>query len=277
MIVPIEDSSDQRLADYRDLTDARLFSERGLFMAEGRFIIRTMLTASPYRPRSVLVTEPAYDSLRDLLDPSMRDHPDQFPVYLATQDIMNQIAGFNIHRGCLAACIRPAPSDPLKLIESLGKGPRTLLLLEDLRNHDNVGGIFRNAAAFGAAAVMLSPQCADPLYRKSIRVSMGGVLQIPFASFSDADWPAALQQLRDHNFSIIALTPSCSAIDIQELGSTVPRPTRSIILLGSEGPGLSAAALAAADLQLRIPIRPEVDSLNVATAAAIALHRLSGL
>jgi len=277
MIIQIENPSDPRLDDYRDLTDARLFSERGLFMAEGRFIIRTMLTASPFRPRSILVTEQAYDSLRDLLERSMIEHPDQFVVYLATQNIMNQIAGFNIHRGCLAAAIRPAPLDPVQLIDTLGSGPCTLLLLEDLSNHDNVGGIFRNAAAFGASAVLLSPRCADPLYRKSIRVSMGGVLQVPFATFSDQNWPDTAARLRDRAFTIIALTPRADAIDIQQIGVSIPRPGRSIILVGSEGPGLTAELLALADLWLKIPIRKQVDSLNAATAAAIALHRLSGL
>jgi tRNA G18 (ribose-2'-O)-methylase SpoU len=215
----------------------------------------------------------------------MRDHlallPPETPVYLAEQPILNQVVGFNIHRGILAAGIRPQPPDLTQLLARA----RTLVILEDLANHDNVGGIFRATAALAGlplsvpsclrasvpsgSAILLSPGCADPLYRKAIRVSMGAALHIPFARLEP--WPAALAQVRAAGFTLIALTPAPDAAALSE----VVRPARPALLLGAEGPGLSPEALAAADLRVRIPIDPAVDSLNVTVAGAIALAALA--
>lgn len=277
MIERIQRLDDPRLDDYRSLKDAPLRRDHGIFIAEGRLLVRTLLTHSLYRPRSIAVTDSAYESLRDLLDDfggeAAADRP---AVYLLDQSLMNEVAGFNIHRGCLAAVERGPPTDPQRLIGSLGAGPCTVVVLEDLLNHDNVGGIFRNAAAFGASAVLLSPLCVDPLYRKAVRVSMGGALRVPWASFGAEQWPGgALAMLREAGFLIAALAPRADAMPIDALAARLGAPARVALLLGAEGPGLSAAALEAAHFTVTIPISPTVDSLNVATASGIALHRVA--
>lgn len=266
-------SLDDPLADdYRNVRDADLRSRRGTFMAEGRFVVRTLLTRSPLRARSVLVTPAAFEAIADALEPL----PDDVPVLLAEQGVMNAITGFDIHRGCLAAGIRPDPPSLDQFLAELPANTRTLIpVLEDLTNHDNVGGIFRAALALGAPAVLLSPRCCDPLYRKAIRVSMGAALRLPFTALDP--WPDALEVLKRADFHLCALTPAENAQDISTFADPPDPPRRIALLLGAEGDGLTARAAARCDTALRIPIAPDVDSLNVVTAGAIALHRLSPL
>jgi tRNA G18 (ribose-2'-O)-methylase SpoU len=175
--------------------------------------------------------------------------------------------GFNLHRGIVASAHRtPSPAP-----ESLLANATRVAVLERLNDHENLGSLFRNARAFGVDAVLLDPQTADPLYRRCVRVSMGHVLRVPFARFTA--WPDGLETLRAHGFTVVALTPSCAAVPIDEVAAS--RPERVAIVLGAEGPGLTDETLALADVLVRIPMAGSVDSLNVATAAAIAFHRLA--
>jgi tRNA G18 (ribose-2'-O)-methylase SpoU len=262
---PIDDPSDPRIADYRDLTDAELRRRRGLFVAEGRAIVGRLLAGGRFRPRSLLVTESGLEGLRDRL--AARS---DVRVYLARPDIVRSIVGFKFHLGCLAVGERGAEALPAALIDP--PGPRLLVVLEDITNPDNVGGIFRNAFAFGADAVLLSARCADPLYRKTIRVSVGGSLTVPWSRL-DA-WREELDRLRESAYTIVALTPRAAATDITEFGATRSVPERVALVLGAEDHGLRAETRALADVEVRIAMAPGADSLNVATASGIALHRL---
>lgn len=257
-------ADDPRIEPYLHATDAELLRRHGLFVAEGRLVVRTLLTASHLRTRSVLVTPAALDSLADVLPSDTA-----LPVLVVSQELMNGIVGFNIHRGCLALGERPADRSLERLIEM---DRARVVGLEGVGNADNVGGIFRCAGAFGAA-VVAGPHCADPLYRKAIRTSMGAALRVPFA---DADvWPGAIDRLRNAGYQAVALTPSPDAEDLDEAAGALALVPRIALLVGAEGHGLTAAALAASDRRVRIRIDPSVDSLNVAVAAGIALHRLA--
>jgi tRNA G18 (ribose-2'-O)-methylase SpoU len=269
-LIEITDLADPRVADYAEMRDAELRhretgeSPGGRFMAEGELVVRRLID-SACRPLSILLTPTRLGTLREALDLL----PDGTPVYVADQRLMNSIAGFNIHRGVLASAERPRPADPVALLRHC----RLLLALENLTNHDNVGGIFRSVAALAGAGagILLSPGCCDPLYRKSIRVSMGHVLHVPFATLDP--WPGGLGRARAAGWTILALTPAPDAISIESL--TVSPGDRLLLLLGSEGPGLTPGATAASDRRVRIPISPDVDSLNVGIAAAIAMHRMT--
>lgn len=264
----ISDPADPRIADYSNLIDRQLAAlssgqTAGLFMAEGELVVRQLLN-SALETKSVLISPTRLDSMAD----DLRCLPPTTPIYLAPQPLMNQIVGFNIHRGILAAGFRPAPPD----LDHLLIHTKTLVILEDLSNHDNLGGIFRAAAALAGlsqTAILLSPRCCDPLYRKAIRVSMGTALRLPFATLDP--WPDSLLRIKRAGFTVIALTPTSKATPI----NTLKPPDRVALLLGAEGPGLTPEALAAADISVQIPMNPEVDSLNVVIAAGIALHRLA--
>jgi len=258
---------DPRIAAYREAREAHLASRSGLFLAEGREIVRTLLTGSLYRAQSVLVTPVALEAIADALSHASGD----LPVYIAEQRLMNQIVGFDIHRGCLAAGERPSTTAMEMLLSAL-PARATVLALESLTNHDNVGAIFRNAVAFGVAGVVLSADCCDPLYRKAIRVSMGGALRVPFAR-ATGRFAEAVAELKAAGFTTAALTTG-GAVEVRALGATLGASPRRALLLGAEGPGLTPSAMAAADVGVRIGMAPGVDSLNVATAAAIALHQL---
>ncbi len=261
----VEDPEDPRLTDYREIRDAERRRRTGTFIAEGRQVVRRLLDVGRYRARSALVTPPALDALGGPLADA------RVPTYLVRQDIVNAIVGIEFHHGCLAVGERGAEQTPeAVLAEARGA---SVVLLEGLGDASNVGAIFRNALAFGAGAALLSPGTADPLYRKAIRVSAGAAVVLPFARLDD--WPRGLRRLRDGGYTLLALTPRAEAVDISALGTRCPRPSRVALLLGTEGRGLSAGALAAADLQVRIPMAPEMDSLNVAAAGAVALHWLS--
>jgi tRNA G18 (ribose-2'-O)-methylase SpoU len=265
VVIHVASVSDARLDDYRNIPDPNLLRDHGIFVAEGRHVVRRLLTESRFATRSLLLTPPAHDSLSDLLPRAAH-----IPVFVVSQEAMNAITGFNIHRGCLAIGERL----PLPRWQELARGARRLVILEHVSNADNVGAIFRNAAAFGVDAVLLGPSCTDPLYRKAIRTSMGAALKVPFAVMPE--WPGDLRALQGEGFTVVALTPAPDAEDLRNaVAQRLSAANRIALLLGHEGAGLSDEALRSADLRVRIPMTAEVDSLNVATAAAIALYELS--
>jgi len=261
-VVRIDSAADPLIADYRNVPDPELIARRGLFVAEGRLVVQRLLTSDRWTTRSALVTETALSAIRAALE----RHP-ALPVYVADQSVMNTITGYNIHRGCLALGERR----PLPGWRNIAGGAKVMVVLEALGNVDNVGSIFRHAAAFGADAVLLGPACADPLYRKAVRTSMAAVLAVPFANAEP--WPDALAELRDLGHAVVALTPRAPTTLRDMTGMAANRPLA--IVVGHEGEGLTAEALSVCEYQARIPIAARVDSLNAATAAAIALYEFS--
>lgn len=261
---PVDDPDDPRVADFFALNDPdhRRAMERDgdFFVAEGALVIRHLLE-SPYPVRAVLATVQGLAALDDVVARV------DAPVYLVSQALMTSIAGFRFHRGALASAGRRPQPDLATVVDGAGLA----LVVEGVTDNENLGALFRNAAAFGVAGVVLDATSADPLYRRSVRVSMGHVLRLPFTRVPDAT--AAVATLQELGFEVVALTPAAGAEDITTLG---PQGRRAL-LVGAEGPGLSAGALAAADRRVRIAMAAGVDSLNVATAAAVALHHLSGL
>jgi tRNA G18 (ribose-2'-O)-methylase SpoU len=257
----ITDPDDERLGDYRALTDLELRTRweppNGLFIAEGELVLRRALRAG-YAPRSYLVDAKRVDQLEDV--------PGGAPVYAATPRVLEQATGFHVHRGVLASFHRL----PLLAAGDVLAGARRVAILEDVNNHTNIGAVFRGAAALGIDAVLLSPSCADPLYRRSVRVSMGEVFAVPYARLEP--WPDGLARVREAGFTILALTPAADAVPMQRLDAA--QRARAALLLGAEGPGLSRHALAASDVPVRLPMRRGVDSLNVAAAAAVAFWEL---
>lgn len=265
MIVFVDDPADHRLAGYAAISDPQLARDRGLFVAEGRFVVDRLIADRRFAVQSVLVTATALAAL----SPVLGTLPDSVPVFVLPAHHVQSVTGFNIHRGCLALAAR----GPRLTVEECVRSASRLVVLEGITNADNIGGIFRNAAAFGVDAVILSPGCCDPLYRKAIRTSMAATLRVPFA---DAEaWPDVLRRLRESGFSLLALTPQAPSMTLAQLALSAP-PAKWAFLLGTEGDGLTAAALAHADCRVRIPIGTAVDSLNVAVASGIALSRLSG-
>jgi tRNA G18 (ribose-2'-O)-methylase SpoU len=254
-MVAIDDVADPRLDDFRELSDADVRPERrGIVIAEGVNVVER-LASSSYELRAVLGVPSRIEALRAVLEPL------DVAVYPLDKWQLSEVVGFRVTRGVLASAVRPAPIDPADLLPTA----RRIAVLEGLNDFENLGALFRNAAAFGLDAVLLDPRCADPLYRRSVRVSMGHVLRVPYAVLPDP-WSGALR-----DFTVLALTPGAAAVPLRE----VEPPPRWAVLLGAEGPGLSTAALAAADVRVRIPMAPGVDSLNVATAAAVAFAQLS--
>ena len=257
----ITDPDDDRLGDYRALTDLELRTRweppNGLFIAEGELVLRRALRAG-YAPRSYLVDAKRSAQLDDL--------PGDAPVYAATPQVLEQATGFHVHRGVLASFHRL----PLLTADEVLATARRVAILEDVNNHTNIGAVFRGAAALGIDAVLLSPTCADPLYRRSVRVSMGEVFAVPYARLEP--WPDGLERVRAAGFTVLALTPAPEAVPMQKLDAS--QRARAALLLGAEGPGLSRHALAASDVPVRLPMRRGVDSLNVAAAAAVAFWEL---
>jgi tRNA G18 (ribose-2'-O)-methylase SpoU len=262
----IDRANDPRVAGYHAMRDGELLRSRGLFVAEGRHIFRRVVEDGRYRVQSVVVNEAAR---RDLDSTIARLDPD-VPLFVCSGDEFAAIAGYDVHRGCLALVHRPPATSVDVLLAPAGM----LVVLEGVTNADNVGGVFRNAAAFRAGGVLLSPTCCDPLYRKAIRTSMGATLRVPFARAGADEWPGVLTRVRSAGFTIVALTPREPA-DTLGVFAARPRTPRIALIVGTEGAGLTEAAEAAADVRVRIPISGAVDSLNVATAAAIALYALS--
>jgi len=259
----VDSASDDRLADYRDLTDVALRRvlepEGGLYIAESAKVIARAIAAG-HRPRSVLVQEKWLDEIRMLVeDPAV-------PIYVVTPEVAESLTGYAVHRGALASMHRPE----LPAVADVVRDARLVVVLEDIVDHTNVGAIFRAAAGLGADAVLVSPRCADPLYRRSVRVSMGTVFQVPWTRLPE--WGTARTELHDAGFHLAALALSDDAVPLDAFDAT--RPERVALLLGAEGDGLSRAALAAADTVVTIPMAGGVDSLNVAAASAVALWQL---
>lgn len=265
--IPVRSLDDPRVTDFRNVKDRDLAGRRGVFIAEGDLVVRRLLTESPLRSRAVLVNPQRAESMRDAL----AAHSARIPIYVAEQRVFDEIAGFHIHRGVLAVGERPPERAPADVLSDLPERA-TVVFLEDLTNHDNVGGVFRCAAALGASAVLLTERCADPLYRKATRVSIGATLTTPFARVPRTT--DALDALHDAGFEAIALTPAAQAPEIRSWLSETTLPARRAILLGAEGPGLSATALRGARRQIRLGDMIGADSLNVVVAAGIALHAL---
>jgi tRNA G18 (ribose-2'-O)-methylase SpoU len=257
-VLSLDDAADPRLADYGGIPDPELARSRGVFIAEGRLVVRRLLESS-FVTRSVMVTPAALDTVADLI----ASRP-CVPVYVVPQPVMNASAGFNIHRGCLAIGERPFPT----AWDELARGASSLVALERVGNADNVGATFRAAAAFDAGGVLLDTACADPLYRKAIRTSMGATLQVRFAAA--APWPEALIGLRAAGWNVVGLTPAAD----ESLAPVVAgaRERRTAFVLGHEGDGLTRDAMAVCTHLARIPMPGGVDSLNVAMAAGIALY-----
>jgi len=263
--VLINDPTDPRLDDYRAVKDGNLWRERGLFVAEGRLVVRRVIEEWRGNVRSVLLNRAA----KRQLDGVLSGVPDVVPIYLCDAGVLAELTGFAVHRGCLALVKRPPPL----ALAALLAGANLLVVAEALADADNVGGVFRNAAAFGADAVVLSPTCCDPLYRKAIRTSMAMTLRVPFARAEP--WPEALDVLAANGFTMVALTPREPACALDQFAATPAQ--RIALVIGTEGEGLSDEALARAHVRVRIPMAADVDSLNVAVATGIALSRLSRL
>jgi tRNA G18 (ribose-2'-O)-methylase SpoU len=250
----VTDPLDPRLDDYRQLKERRLNEEGGRFVAESELVVRKLL-ASPLRVCSVLVTATRLHALESVLR-------DDVPVLVAPQAVLDDVAGFHVHRGCLAIGERPRQA-------VVPAGARALVVVEDLVDVDNLGAIARNAAALGADALLLSPRCADPFYRKAIRVSIGSVFFLPIVRATA--WPADLLALRkDLALTLVAAVLDRDAVRIQDL----PPPARFALVLGAEGPGLSPGTTSLCDVRVTIPMAAAADSLNVATAGALLLHHL---
>jgi tRNA G18 (ribose-2'-O)-methylase SpoU len=266
----IESVDDPRLDGYRNLTDAtarRSFeAERGLFVLEGGRVVSTALAAG-WELRSLLVLPSA---LRRMGEEARQVESLGGVVLVADHPVIAAVAGFDVHRGVLALASRPLDVNA----EDLLRGSASAVVVEGVNDHENLGSIFRNSAAFGVGAILLDPTSCDPLYRRSIRVSMGHVLRMPFARLTP--WPTGLARLADAGFSVVALSPGASAT-LREVAARLSAGAlgrRVAVVVGAEGPGLSEGALASAELQARIPMAAGVDSLNAATALAVALHTL---
>lgn len=257
----IDNLAAPELADYTQLTDVALRRvrepEEGLYLAESPKVIERALRAG-HRPRSVLLLEEWVPKI----EPLLAAFP-EVPVYVGESDQLAALTGFHLHRGALASMHRPAPLDPGELLQQA----RRVVVLEDLADHTNVGAIFRSVAALGADAVLLTPACADPLYRRAVRVSMGAVLQVPWARLPE--WREAGPLIRDAGFELTAFALREDAEDLADYADELPE--RLALMFGTEGAGLSRRALAASTRSVVIPMEHGVDSLNVSTAAALAL------
>ncbi|MBY9073437.1 RNA methyltransferase [Nocardioides sp. WL0053] len=284
-LIEVTDPDDPRLADYRDLRDVELRkhleAEHGLFLAEGEKVVRRAVEGG-FAARSFLMAPRWLDGLEEVLASS------DAPCYVVSEDLAEAVTGFHVHRGALASLERT----PLRSVEEVVAGARTVVVpedvvdhtdvgltrlpptrrriavLEDLVDHANVGAAFRNAAALGVEGVLLSPRCADPLYRRAIKVSMGAVLQIPWTRVDP--WPDGLAALMEHEFTVVAMTLAKDAVDLDELVSM--EPERLALVFGTEGSGVTPETASMADLRVRIPMAAGVDSLNVAAATAVAFY-----
>ncbi|MET4428992.1 MULTISPECIES: RNA methyltransferase [unclassified Mycolicibacterium] len=261
-VIDVDDPADPRLDDFRDLNsiDRRpdLPSGKGLVIAEGVLVVQRMLV-SRFTPRAFLGTD---RRLRELTDDLARTDA---PYYRASAEVMAEVVGFHLNRGVLAAAARPAELT----LEAVLDGARTVAVLEGVNDHENLGSIFRNAAGLDVDAVVFGTGCADPLYRRAVRVSMGHALLVPYAWAPD--WPADLDTLRDKGFRLLAMTPAPAAPSLAEAMAGLA-DDRVAMLVGAEGPGLSERAMRASDVRVRIPMSRGTDSLNVATAAALAFY-----
>ncbi|HET9159703.1 MAG TPA: RNA methyltransferase [Caulobacteraceae bacterium] len=262
MIVSITDPADPRVEAYRQVRERDLVGRQGLFIAEGEVVVRSLVSSALMRTRSLLVAAHRLSSIEEIL----RRLPDEVPVFAVSQPVLDAIAGFPLHRGLMAVGQRIAAPQARALIDSAPDAALIVVLL-GVGNHDNMGGVFRNAAAFGAHAVLIDPTSCDPLYRKAIRVSVGAALRVPYARWSPGEDP--LQLLDTAGFEVLSLSPTGG----ETLSRLVP-PSKAAILLGSEGPGLPTAVLEQTR-RISIPMSAGFDSLNLATTAGIVLHHLT--
>ncbi|GHH48576.1 TrmH family RNA methyltransferase [Streptomyces candidus] len=263
-LITIDDPDDPRLRDYTGLTDVELRRRRepaeGLFIAEGEKVIRRARQAG-YDMRSMLLSAKWVDAMRDVIDEVPA------PVYAVSPDLAERVTGYHVHRGALASMQRKPLPEAAELLTTA----RRVVVMEAVNDHTNIGAIFRSAAALGMDAVLLSPDCADPLYRRSVKVSMGAVFSVPYARL--AAWPTDLATVREAGFKVLALTPAGRARSIDEVAPHAME--RVALMLGAEGDGLSARALRAADEWVRIPMAHGVDSLNVGAAAAVSFYAVT--
>ncbi|MEU6006447.1 RNA methyltransferase [Streptomyces sp. NPDC047453] len=263
-LITVEDPDDPRLHDYTDLTDVELRRRRepaeGLFIAEGEKVIRRARDAG-YEMRSMLLSAKWVDAMRDVIDELTA------PVHVVSPEVAERVTGYHVHRGALASMQRK----PLPTAAEVLRTARRVAVMESVNDHTNIGAIFRSAAALGMDAVLLSPDCADPLYRRSVKVSMGAVFSVPYARLGI--WPGGLEAVREAGFTLLALTPDEKAKTLDE--AAPHRMDRVALMLGAEGAGLSTRALAAADEWVRIPMSHGVDSLNVGAAAAVAFYAVT--
>jgi len=259
-LVPITSAADERLGDYRDLRDVELRkhleAEHGLFLAEGEKVVRRAVEAG-FTPRSFLMAQRWLDGLDDVLAGT------DAPCYVVTEELAEEVTGFHVHRGALASLERR----PLPTVDEVLDGARSVLVLEDIVDHTNVGAIFRSGAALGFDGVLLSPRCADPLYRRSIKVAMGAVFTMPWTRLPD--WYDALPSLSAKGFTTVALTLADDSTPVEE---TVAGLDKVALVLGSEGHGLSPRWEQSADRRAIITMREGIDSLNVAAATAVACY-----
>lgn len=259
----IDDPVDERLRDFVSLTDValrrRLEPERGLYVAESEKVIRRALAAG-HRPRAYLMAQRWLTDLADVVEQAERDG---IPVFVGEPDVIETLTGFHLHRGALASMHRPRLADVADLVRDAGR----VLVLEDVVDHTNVGAVFRSAAALGVDAVLVTPRCADPLYRRAIRVSMGTVFQVPWTR--TGPWPDGMALLREAGFTVAALALAEVGTSLDELAADPP--ARLALVLGTEGDGLRRRTVEGADLTVRIPMAGGVDSLNVAAASAVAM------
>jgi tRNA G18 (ribose-2'-O)-methylase SpoU len=276
MPIEITDPGDERVRDYFALTDVALRTkvepERGLYLAESEKVIRRALAAG-HRPRSFLMAERWLTDLADLVE---RVESEGVPVFVAQAKVIESMTGFHLHRGALASMHRPPLIAPTVLLQNallhndFQQKASRVVILEDIVDHTNVGAVFRSAAALGVDAVLISPRCADPLYRRAVRVSMGTVFQVPWTRIDP--WPGGLKVLRDNGFTVAAFALTDDATSLDDLASD--QPERLALIFGTEGDGLSRRAVEGADLVVKIPMAGGVDSLNVAAASAVALWAL---
>ncbi|WP_106583971.1 TrmH family RNA methyltransferase [Murinocardiopsis flavida] len=265
-VIELTEAADPRLADYVRLRDVNLRksleSVHGLFLAEGEKVIRRALRAG-YAPRSLLLTERRRDALADL------EGEVDAPLYVLPEPVARSLVGFDLHRGVLGSFHRK----PLPAVADVLAGARRVVVLEDIVDHTNVGAIFRSAAGLGVDAVVMAPRCADPLYRRSVKVSMGAVFTLPYTRLDD--WFGGLETLRALDFRLLALTPGPDSVTLGAALSGTGPTDRIALMLGTEGDGLSARWSELADTRVRIPMAGrDIDSLNVTAAAAIACHEL---
>jgi tRNA G18 (ribose-2'-O)-methylase SpoU len=262
-IIRIDDLNDPALRDYRDLTDVALRRvvepREGLYLAESSKVIARAIE-SGHQPRSVLLLEKWLDELEPILAGF------DVPIFVGTTRTLESVTGFTMHRGALASMARPA----LLPVSDVIAGTHRIVVIEDIVDHTNVGAIFRAVVGLGADAVLVTPRCADPLYRRSVRVSMGAVLQVPWTRLPD--WPQGAHLLHEHGFTIAALALADDALDLVDFAKDPP--DRVAILVGTEGDGLSRHALSGADVTVTIPMSGGIDSLNVAAACSVALWAL---
>lgn len=264
-IVRLDNPDDERVADYTRLTDvvlrARHEPSKGLYIAESSNVIRRAIAAG-HRPRSFLMAPRWVESMSDVLEHVGAGEAGDIPVYVAEEAVLETLTGFHLHRGALAAMHRPALAPVTEVVANA----RRVAIFEDVVDHTNVGAAFRSAAALGVDAVLVTPRCADPLYRRSVRVSMGTVFQVPWTRIEE--WPDGVGSLQELGFTVAALALAEHAVPLDDV--VADPPERLAWVLGTEGDGLSRGAVEAADLVVRIPMAGGVDSLNVAAAAAVA-------